>query len=328
VNVSATRIPLGLDADELEAIIATAVRAPSVHNTQPWWFRPTNSGIELYADPGRRLNVLDPNGREMLLSCGAALFGLRLAVRRAGFRPVVEILPRWPRRDPVARVHLGAPAAGPGDRQLLAAVWRRHTHRGSFALEPLPPGLLAALRRDAEAEATALRVIDGRWSQRIGRLVEVAETLQARRAELTAETAAWSGRDGGRDGVPPRAFPARPAARPSRLRQRDFDQGRGLGTLSTGDGPAAATVVLLTAGDGPADWLRAGQALHRVLLRAASRWVFGSLHTQPLEVASVREALQAHLAVAGAPQMLMQLGRAHTAPLTWRRSVADVLVQD
>jgi nitroreductase len=328
VNGSATRIPLGLDGDSLETIIATAVRAPSVHNTQPWWFRPTNSGIELYADSRRHLDVLDPDGREMFLSCGAALFGLRLAVRGAGFEPVVEILPRWPRRDPVARVHLGAAAGGSGDRDLMAAVWRRHTHRGSFAPESLPPGLLAALGRDAEAEATALRVIDGRWCQRVGRLVEVAESLQARQTALTAETAAWTGRDGGHDGVPARAFPARPAAGPARLRQRDFDRGRGLGRLTTDEGPAAATVVLLTAGDGPADWLRAGQAVYRVLLRAASRWVFGSLHTQPLEVPSVREALRAHLAVAGAPQMLMQLGRAHTAPLTWRRPVADVLIWD
>ena len=309
-------------------IISTAVRAPSVHNTQPWRFRPTNSGIELFADSSRRLDVLDPNGREMFLSCGAVLFGLRLAVRQAGFRPVVEILPRWPRLDPVARVHLGAPTAGVGDRHLLAAIWLRHTHRGPFAPEPLPPGLLSALRRDAEAEATTLRVIDGHGSQRVGRLVEVAESLQARHADLTAETLAWAGRGDARDGVPARAFAPRPAAGPSRLRQRDFDRGRGLGTLTTDEGPAAATVVLLTAGDGPADWLRAGQALHRVLLRAASHWVFGSLHTQVLEEASVREALRAHLAVAGAPQMLMQLGRAHTAPLTWRRPVADVLAWD
>jgi nitroreductase len=328
VNGSATRIPLGLDSGSLEAIIATAVRAPSVHNTQPWRFRPTNSAIELYADPSRRLDILDPDGREMVLSCGAALFGLRLAVRQEGFRPVVEILPRWPRRDPVARVHLGAPAAGPGDRDLQAAVWLRHTHRGPFAPEPLPPGLLAALRRDAEAEATTLRVIDGHWLQRVGRLVDVAESLQAQRAALTDETLAWTGRDGMRDGVPPRAFPLHPAGGPSRLRLRDFDKGSGLGTLATDQAPPAATVVLLTTGDGPADWLRAGQALHRVLLRAASRWVFASLHTQPLEVAPVREALRAHLAVAGAPQMLMQLGRAHTAPLTWRRPVADVLAWD
>ena len=43
-------------------LIATAARAPSVHNTQPWRFRVGQSAIELYCDPRRRLRV-DPDGR-------------------------------------------------------------------------------------------------------------------------------------------------------------------------------------------------------------------------------------------------------------------------
>ena len=57
-----------------------AARAPSLHNTQPWRFKATQDTIELYADQRRKLHV-DPIGREMLISCGAALFGLRLAIR-------------------------------------------------------------------------------------------------------------------------------------------------------------------------------------------------------------------------------------------------------
>jgi nitroreductase len=327
---SASTPSLGLDSAALEVVIATAARAPSVHNTQPWRFRVTEDTIELYADPARRLNVLDPSGRDMVISCGAALFGLRLAVRRAGFRPVAEILPRWPALDPLARVRLGAAAAvGPAERQMTTAVWLRHTHRGPFAPEPLPAGLLSAMRRDAEAEAAALLVV-GRGPRLAGvrRLVETAERRQAGDPALVAETSAWTHGADARDGVPARAFPARAAAGPHRLRQRDFDLARGVGTLTTDGRPAPATVVLLTAGDDPAHWLRAGQALHRMLLRAATGWVFGSLHSQPLEVASIREALRARLGVAGAPQMVMQLGRAHTTALTWRRPVADVLTWD
>jgi nitroreductase len=312
----------------LEAIIATAGRAPSVHNTQPWRFRVTDSAIEIYADSSRQLGVLDPSGRELFISCGAALFGLRLAVRHAGFRPVVESLPRWPRLDLVARVHVGAAVdAGPDERQLHAAVCRRHTHRGPFAPEPLPIGLLVALQRDAAAEGTTLLVLGDRALERVGDLVAAADEAQARNPALIEETAAWIHREGADDGVPARAFATRPAGT-HRFRQRDFDQHRGIGRLATGAEPAAATVALLSAGDRPADWLRAGQALHRVLLRAATRWVFGSLHTQPLEVASIREALRAHLGAAGVPQMLMQLGRAHTAPLTWRRQVNDMVSWD
>jgi nitroreductase len=327
-RASAVGVSRRLSDDVLDSIIATAGRAPSVHNTQPWRFRVTDSAIEIYADSSRHLGVLDPTGRELFISCGAALFGLRLAVRHAGFRPVVESLPRWPRLDLVARVHIGAASeTGPGERQLQAAVWRRHTHRGPFAPEPLPDGLLAALQRDAAAEGTTLLVLGDRALGRVSELVAAADDEQARNPALTEETAAWTHRDGADDGVPARAFATRPAG-PGRLRQRDFDQSRGIGRLATDSQPPAATVVLLSAGDRPADWLRAGQALHRVLLRAATGWVFGSLHTQPLEVAPIREALRAHLETAGIPQMLMQLGRAHTAALTWRRQVNDLASWD
>jgi len=83
--------------------------------------------------------------------------------------------------------------------------------------------------------------------------------------------------------------------------------------------------VLLTAADGRADWLRAGQALHRLLAHAASRLVFASLYTQPLEAAAIRSLIQARLAFPGAPQMLLQLGPARTAQATARRLPAELI---
>jgi hypothetical protein len=119
-------------------------------------------------------------------------------------------------------------------------------------------------------------------------------------------------------------LPATAARAPGRLPQRDFDLGRGLGLLAAG-GPPAVTAVLLTATDGRADWLRAGQALHRLLSHAASRWVFASLHTQPLEAAAIRSLIRARLALPGAPQMLLQLGPARTTQATARRPPADLI---
>jgi hypothetical protein len=158
---------------------------------------------------------MDVDGREMLISCGAALFGLRLAVWQAGFRPVVEFLPGWPGLDPLARVHLSARAApGPGERQLLSAVWRRHTHRGPFAREPLPAGLLSALRRDAEAESAALVLVDGHGPRALARLVRAAQRRQAGDETLAAEVRSWTSPDAARDGVPARAYVARPTHSP------------------------------------------------------------------------------------------------------------------
>jgi hypothetical protein len=132
---------------------------------------------------------------------------------------------------------------------------------------------------------------------------------------LRAETRRWSRRAGtaARDGVPAQAFPADGAWPPGRLPQRDFDLGRGIGLLpGTGTAPALATAVLITTEDRPADWLRAGQAMHRMLIRAAADWVLASLYTQPLEIPAVRALIRSRLALPGAAQMLLQFGRSET----------------
>jgi nitroreductase len=326
VNASQQAVPI--PADQADYLITTAARAPSVHNTQPWRFRVGQDVIELYADQRRKLRT-DPVGREMLISCGGALFGLRLAIRSLGYLPVVELLPDPGRLRLLARITLGAAAPMTGwERQMLEALPHRHTHRGPFAPEPLPAGLLARLQHDALAEGATLALVDQPLAyQQLADVVGRAARKQDLDPQARAEVRRWrrAADETAHDGVPARAFPAEVGRQAGRLRQRDFDLGRGLGLLDAGGPPAAATAVLLTLGDGRADWLRAGQALHRLLARAASKWVFASLYTQPLEAAAVRALIRDRLALPGAPQMLLQLGVAHTTQATARRLAADLI---
>jgi hypothetical protein len=343
--VTSQAIPAG----QVGYLIATAARAPSVHNTQPWRFKAGPDAIELYADPRRKLRV-DPVGREMLISCGAALFGLRLAVRSLGYQPLVELLPDPARLRLLARVRLGAVAPMSADeRGMLEAMPHRHTHRGPFAAGPLPPGLLVRLQHDAVAEGATLAFVESALSYRqLADIVGAVSPRQDLDPVARAEVRRWSQAAGstGRDGVPAQAFPVWQAAavpewadtqsantvlvgpgpgQRGRLRQRDFDLGRGIGLLPAGGTPAAATAVLLTPADHRADWLRAGQALHRLLLHAAGDWVFASLYTQPLEAAAIRELIRDRLALPGAPQMLLQLGPAHTTQATARRPPGELM---
>ena len=265
----------------------------------------------------------------MLISCGAALFGLRLGVRSLGYLPVVELFPDPPRLRLLARVSLGEPSPmTAGERQLLEALPRRHTHRGPFAPGPVPAGLLAALQHDALAEGATLALIDRSLAyQRLADITSAADRRQRRERDIQEEVRRWSRDpdDRRRDGVPAAAFPALARRQTGRLPQRDFDLGRSLGLLPA-EGPApAVTAILLTSVDHRADWLRAGQALQRVLTHAAARWVFASLHTQSLEMASIRLLIRDRLGLPGAPQMIMQFGLAHSTRPTPRRSPADVI---
>jgi nitroreductase len=314
-------------------MLATAARAPSVHNTQPWRFRVTPHAIELYADPARKIHQ-DAIGRQMLISCGAALFGLRLAVRELGRVPAVALLPDPARPALLARVALGPEApATELERRMLTALPHRHTHRGAFEAGPLPAGLLPGLQHDAFAEGANLALIEGPDGYpKLAALAAEAARKQAGNQAAREEILRWSRAPGSsrRDGVPANAFFPAGGAPPGRLAQRDFDLERHLGLLpvpAPDDPPPAATAVLITAGDLRIDWLRVGQALHRVLAHAATARVFASLSTEPLEFPVIRDLIRGRLALPGAPQMLLQFGLARASMATPRRTVPEFLIQ-
>jgi len=323
-------------AERADYLVEVAARAPSVHNTQPWRFTVTGQAIELYADAGRQL-MEDLAGREMIISCGAALFGLRLAIRSLGYQPEVDLFPDPCQRRLLARVRVGRPAPmTPDERAMLLAVPHRHTHRGAFEPGPLPGSLLEALRDDAEAEGASLTVVDGGPAyQRLAAILAAwsrwRDLYPASPAEIRtrAETLRWTREAGSqaRDGVPAHAFPAAASRETGRLPQRDFDLGRGWGFPPSGGPPAPVTAVLVARGEDEESWLRVGQALQRILLRATTQWVFARLQTQPLQSASVRAQIHCSLTPAGIPQILLELGVVRTSRPTGRRPAGDVTIE-
>jgi len=327
-----------LTSAEVAVVLSTAGRAPSVHNTQPWRFRVSGAAIELRADPDRLLRRVDPAGRELMISCGAALFGLRLGMRKLGYVPFAELLPDAARPWLAARVQpYGRAPMTRVEVELTAAVPHRHTHRGAFSPGDVAPRLLASLAVDAATEGAELTLIARpAVIRQLAGLTTLAAAEQHADPQIMAELARWvpsAGADA-REGVPAwartglsygedAAVPPAGACAPSpaRLPQRDF----GLPGTEPPDGePPSVTAVLTTAADTPPDWLRAGQALHRLLLRAASRWVFASLQTQPLESPRHREEVRALLGLAGQPQMLLEFGRANVAHATPRRPQGEL----
>lgn len=331
-----------LSLEDIAGVVAMAGRAPSVHNTQPWRFRACGNVVELYADENRQLRQIDPARREMLISCGAALFGLRLGLRKLGYLPHVEVLPDPARPSLIARVWPGELAKLTSyESELLAALPHRHTHRGPFTPGDVPDRLVAGMRMDALAEGAELVLIEqpGQLADLV-ELVLAAAREQAADPEISAELRDWIHASGSqaRDGIRAQAWVREFAGDVSRgrrvqkadrgtvrLQQRDFGRP---GTENSGGCPPSVTAVLVTAADTPADWVHAGQALHRMLLQAATRWVFASLQSQPMESPAWRAEVRARLVLPGEPQLLLQFGRANTAAATARRPASEVLDLD
>ena len=328
---SAERSFARLTAEVFEAAVPIAGRAPSVHNTQPWHFTLRAEDVEVRVDPRRRLDVVDPHGRQLLISCGAALYGLRLGLRAYGLRPETAVLPD--RHDATLVARVGAAAGLPptgNERRLLAAVYRRHTHRGPFGTRQIPDELLGELQADSVAEGAMLIVLDDPVAScHLAQLTAAAASARSRDGAYLAELRMWTRpRDSdARDGVPATAHPSHP---PSLDRdgwpERDFDLDRQWGRLRlTGDRAPGVLAVLTTAGDLPSDWIAAGQALHRIQLHAATRWFFAAIDSQACELAGTRAALPRLLDLRGGyPQLVLRLGSAHISATTPRRSVRAV----
>ncbi|MET8764267.1 nitroreductase family protein [Lentzea sp. NPDC004782] len=318
---------LGLTPEQVERALATAALAPSVHNTQPWRFRVRRDRIELHPDPSRKLAATDPEDRELRLSCGAALYNLRLALQDLGVRPLVTVLPGQDAPGALAVVRRGGTLKIDDEhRALLKAVPHRRTNRKPFLEATVDPRQRHALVRAAELERSWLHVVTTREDRaQLKKLVQRAHEIQLHDEAVQAELAAFTGhRPGATDGVPPASAGVRPAMQDEWV-FRDF-QGpeRQPGKDYESD---PLVVVLCSFYDGPLGDLQAGQALQRVLLTATTHGLSASFLSQPVEVRRIREDLRRALGGLLVPQTVLRLGFSTPVPPTPRRSVAELMIE-
>jgi nitroreductase len=315
----------------LESAARASLRAPSVFNTQPWTWHITADDMELRADPDRRLEATDPEGRLLLISLGAALHHARIALAAAGWSAAVDRLPDEKRPELTARVRLtGRVPADPEARQLVAAISKRRTDRRAFGERRVAEQTITGLRRLVEAEGAYLHLVPHDEVPVLALSAEHAGDAErndpAYRSELTHWTnrPAWTG-----DGVPP-ATAVRPALR--RVPVRDFSPDGSAG-LAAGDDhdQGAAYVVLFGNGDRPADLLRGGEALSALLLKAAAEGLSTAPLSDVVEVGWPRHLLRDLLSGVGEPYVAVRLGYVESTdvlPATPRRAVTEVIQID
>jgi hypothetical protein len=309
----------------LEDCVRAATLAPSLHNSQPWRFRIGDGVVDVLADPGRRLDVLDPGGRELLISVGAAVFNLRLRLRAEGRLPAPAYFPDPEQPELVARVRLGAAVPAPEDVQrLAAAIEHRHTNRQPFARAVVPAGIVDSMTAAAATEDATLTVANPVSRNAIIALSQVADRRLRATGGYRAELARWTThRLPHRDGVPQTA--AGPWDALETMPIRDFGLLQpGLARPSEAFEPYPMIMVLATVGDDRPAWLRAGQALQRVLLTATWHNLATTPISQPVEIPAIREQLTDTAAGVWA-QMVLRAGYGRPTVATPRRPLGDVI---
>ncbi|MFC4944978.1 Acg family FMN-binding oxidoreductase [Pseudonocardia sp. GCM10023141] len=322
---------------EIAAAVARALRAPSVHNTQPWRWRIDPAAIELHADWDRHLAATDPDRRDLVISCGAALHHLAVALAAIDRSVTIDRMPDPEDAGHLATIHLGS---GPGDAEdaaLYAAIDERRTERRRMSHLPVPATAVDDLVREAARLGVLLVPVSGdAMRARLSDALVRAAREQAATPGYLAELRLWTERyPGSHDGVPAAAVAPVPPGLPTPSPLRRFPHARLQQPRQlTGHGrpdDAAEFLVVVTPTDGIVDRLRAGEATSAVLL-AATR---GGLATTPLsqgmEIEATRHAIRTEvLHVPEHPQLLLRVGwpatESEALPPTPRRDIRSVLV--
>jgi nitroreductase len=314
--------PLGR---QLEACLEAAIAAPSVHNSQPWRFRISTDRIDVLWDTGRQLDAIDPLGREAMISIGAAVLNLRVAILAGGRIPRTTLLPDPDDEQVLARVALGDHhRPDPTVHALASAIGLRRTNRRPFRDIEVRAEVMDQLVAAARAEGATLAIADDVGRQALIGLVRTANEWQRDDPAYAAELARWTdGQVPRLDGIPARSFG--PTDDRDVLPLRDFGLGHETAPRRHARFESTPTmVVLYTAGDTALDWLRAGQAMERVLLTATCRGVANTPMTAPTELPELRGLLSGGRDSRTA-QVILRLGYGDLCPPTPRRPLADVV---
>jgi nitroreductase len=319
------------DKETVRSVLALALRAPSIHNSQPWRWVAGDSSVHLFTDAERQLPATDPEGRDLLVSCGAALHHARVGFAAAGWGVTVYRLP-----NPAQPVHLAAVecfprAATAQDIALAAAIPRRRTDRRRFSSWPVPMDLLDTLVEHAAKQGAILvPVTDPDHRFQLTSAITEAARQQAASPEYASELAAWASRSfAATEGVPAANTPSGPA-RYGDTTMRTFPFGALPAEVQSWEDDAGELLVLGTSSDDHISQLRAGEALSAVLLAATDMHLATCPLSQPLEIGTTRTSLRDRvLDDAASPQIVLRVGWAPTGneplPSTPRRAIDDVL---
>lgn len=315
------------DGQDIETILTLATRAPSIDNTQPWRWRVDRTSLHLYTDPGMQLPNTDPDGRDLILSCGAALHHCVVALAAMGWRADVHRLPDPADPDHLAAIEVSPHSSDRAEIVLAEAIPRRRTDRRTYSARPVAATEIAAMAAVAARMGVTLRVVDARES--LHDIVKRAALSHATDRDYLVELATWSGRYGSRAGVPARNIPEHDCGAP--IPGRIF-AGPGL-AQPPGTSPAEDNAVILVLGSEADDrlaQLRAGEATSALLLTATAMGLASCPITEPLEIPDTRDAVRDDVwGAQGYPQMLLRVGwaadSAAALPPTPRRAFSDVV---
>ncbi|WP_431232579.1 Acg family FMN-binding oxidoreductase [Mycolicibacterium psychrotolerans] len=318
-----------LDPRVIANAVELACRAPSVHNSQPWRWVAQGPSLKLFLDAGRVPHATDLSGREAVISCGAVLDHLRVAVAAAGWQAIIARFPNPNVPGHLATIDFSAMEfVTDAVRSRADAILARRTDRLPLGPPPDWASFESVLRSTVDTDRVTIRVLPDSVRSQLAQASRLTESLRRYDASYHAELSWWTAPYEVSDGVPhssllsvterdrvdvARVFPGTEHA--DRRPEVDHDR--------------STIVVLSTFGDSRRDALECGEVLSDVLLEATLAGLATCTLTHMTELEASRDVVRALTGDQDDPQLLIRVGLAPaigpSPPATPRRPLSDVL---
>jgi nitroreductase len=313
----------------IENAVTLACRAPSLHNSQPWRWVVEDAELHLFADRDRIGQSADTSGRELIISCGAALDHLRVAMAATGWNQNVDRFPNPNNLDHLASIDFSPLSfVTEAHRGRANAILLRRTDRLPFGPPADWESFEPVLRHTFDGSGTTLTVLADEARPQLAEASRLTESLRRYDPSYHAELQWWTTPLWVSQGVPPSALP-------TETESQRVDVGRTFPTHGQGDRRAdvgqdrSKILVISTPEDTRRDALACGEALSTLLLECTMAGMATCTLTHMTELEPSRDVICGLIDAEGLPQVLVRVGTApeldEPPPPTPRRPLSEVL---
>ncbi len=281
---------LTIERTSLRRAAVRGILAPSVLNVQPWRFELFDGRLEIWFDRSRRLPYIDPVGRQRAMSVGCALFNARAVLAAAGVPIDLARFPDAERPELVAQLLAGESIVGEVEpiAELDAWIENRQTGRDNFEDVNVSFEFLSRLVAAARAEGAELIICGAQERAAISEAADIAEQIRRNDVAAVAELLAWVSSGGARsDGIARDDATLLAARYGAESMEGRISVPRSV-RPATAERAEQCVLVLGTETNDRVAWVRAGEALERVLLEATRAGLATALPSESLEMLESR----------------------------------------
>ena len=312
-------------------IVRSAVKAPSGHNTQPWFFSKEDDGICITPDFSRSLPVADPEHRELFISLGCAAETAIIASRFYGYNAELKI-------DLLEKQGTIKITLSKNDNselpELFSFINLRQTTRNIYDGRPVSDDDLVKLTQIASESGLDVVLYIGQ--EKINTLVPYifeANAIQMSNPNFKNELIQWlrfSEKEAMQKGD---GLYAACIGMPS--------MGRLLGSFVLKNFVTAKSeekrllkqvyktdlvAMFITQNNALVDWVKTGMIFQRFALTATKLGLSQSYINLPCQITQVRVKMMNDLGLHGVPQLLVRLGYSPKMHFSFRRRINDVIM--